>query len=169
MGAYRASPATSVVMTIQLRRYQKARSRRHDSWRTTLIWACFLYRTILTQRVGYRVQLALWRPKGRILYCRAWCLTLRRTSRTFLDKKRPTITWLDEGVTLGVVVASSCPLDWKAYLCRKAAGDIITYAGLVCGNGRHSAVKWWQSVLLVTTAGVTVSAAQEKSYDQLKK
>ena len=47
-----------------------------------------------------------------------------------LDKKEPTITWLDEGVTLGVVVASEgYPLGYEKGLPlpEKTAGDIITY------------------------------------------
>ena len=51
-----------------------------------------------------------------------------------LDKKEPAITWLDEGVTLGVVVASKgYPLDYEKGLPlpEKTDGDIITYyAGL---------------------------------------
>ena len=47
-----------------------------------------------------------------------------------LDKKEPAITWLDEGVTLGVVVASEgYPLDYEKGLPlpEKTDGDIITY------------------------------------------
>ena len=90
-----------------------------------------------------------------------------------LDKKEPTITWLDEGVTLGVVVASNgYPLDYKKGLPlpEKTAGDIITYyAGAkFAENSRELLSNGGRVYMLVTTAD-TVSAAQEKIYDQLKK
>ena len=90
-----------------------------------------------------------------------------------LDKKEPTITWLDEGVTLGVVVASEgYPLDYEKGLPlpEKTDGDIITYyAGAkFTGNSRALLSNGGRVYMLVTTAD-TVSAAQEKIYDQLKK
>ena len=90
-----------------------------------------------------------------------------------LDKKEPTITWLDEGVTLGVVVASEgYPLDYEKGLPlpEKTAGDIITYyAGAkFTGNSRALLSNGGRVYMLVTTAD-TVSAAQEKIYDQLEK
>ena len=90
-----------------------------------------------------------------------------------LDKKEPTITWLDEGVTLGVVVASEgYPLDYEKGLPlpEKTDGDIITYyAGAkFTGNSRALLSNGGRVYMLVTTAD-TVSAAQKKIYDQLKK
>ena len=90
-----------------------------------------------------------------------------------LDKKEPVITWLDEGVTLGVVVASEgYPLDYEKGLPlpKKTDGDIITYyAGAkFTENSRALLSNGGRVYMLVTTAD-TVSAAQEKIYDQLKK
>ena len=90
-----------------------------------------------------------------------------------LDKKEPTITWLDEGVTLGVVVASEgYPLDYEKGLPlpEKTASDIISYyAGVKFSeNSRVLLSNGGRVYMLVTTAD-TVSAAQKKIYDQLKK
>ena len=90
-----------------------------------------------------------------------------------LDKKEPAITWLDEGVTLGVVVASEgYPLDYEKGLPlpEKTDGDIITYyAGAkFTENSRALLSNGGRVYMLVTTAD-TVSAAQEKIYNQLKK
>ncbi|WP_219968145.1 phosphoribosylamine--glycine ligase [Streptococcus gordonii] len=90
-----------------------------------------------------------------------------------LDKKEPAITWLDEGVTLGVVVASEgYPLDYEKGLPlpEKTEGDIITYyAGAkFAENSRALLSNGGRVYMLVTTADI-VSAAQEKIYDQLKK
>ena len=90
-----------------------------------------------------------------------------------LDKKEPAITWLAEGVTLGVVVASKgYPLDYEKGLPlpEKTDGDIITYyAGAkFTENSRALLSNGGRGYMLVTTAD-TVSAAQEKIYDQLKK
>ena len=90
-----------------------------------------------------------------------------------LDKKEPTITWLDEGVTLGVVVASEgYPLDYEKGLPlpEKTASDIISYyAGVkFAENSRVLLSNGGRVYMLVTTAD-TVSAAQEKIYDQLEK
>ena len=90
-----------------------------------------------------------------------------------LDKKEPTITWLDEGVTLGVVVASEgYPLDYEKGLPlpEKTASDIISYyAGVKFSeNSRVLLSNGGRVYMLVTTAD-TVSAAQEKIYDQLEK
>ena len=90
-----------------------------------------------------------------------------------LDKKEPTITWLDEGVTLGVVVASEgYPLDYEKGLPlpEKTASDIISYyAGVkFAENSRVLLSNGGRVYMLVTTAD-TVSATQEKIYDQLEK
>ena len=90
-----------------------------------------------------------------------------------LDKKEPAITWLDEGVTLGVVVASKgYPLDYEKGLPlpEKTAGDIITYyAGAKFAENSRALLSNGGRVYMLVTTADTVSAAQEKIYDQLKK
>ena len=90
-----------------------------------------------------------------------------------LDKKEPAITWLDEGVTLGVVVASEgYPLDYEKGLPLpdKTAGDIITYyAGAKFAENSRALLSNGGRVYMLVTTADTVSAAQEKIYDQLKK
>ena len=90
-----------------------------------------------------------------------------------LDKKEPTITWLDEGVTLGVVVASEgYPLDYEKGLPlpEKTEGDIITYyAGAKFAENSRALLSNGGRVYMLVTTADTVSAAQKKIYDQLKK
>ena len=90
-----------------------------------------------------------------------------------LDKKEPAITWLDEGVTLGVVVASEgYPLDYEKGLPlpNKTAGDIITYyAGAKFAENSGELLSNGGRVYMLVTTADTVSAAQEKIYDQLEK
>ena len=90
-----------------------------------------------------------------------------------LDKKEPTITWLDEGVTLGVVVASNgYPIDYEKgiELPAKTDGDIITYyAGAKFAENSRALLSNGGRVYMLVTTADTVSAAQEKIYDQLKK
>ncbi len=90
-----------------------------------------------------------------------------------LDKKEPTITWLDEGVTLGVVVASNgYPLDYEKGLPlpNKTDGDIITYyAGAKFAENSRALLSNGGRVYMLVTTADTVSAAQEKIYDQLEK
>ena len=90
-----------------------------------------------------------------------------------LDKKEPTITWLDEGVTLGVVVASEgYPLDYEKGLPlpEKTEGDIITYyAGAKFAENSRALLSNGGRVYMLVTTADTVSAAQEKIYDQLEK
>ena len=90
-----------------------------------------------------------------------------------LDKKEPAITWLDEGVTLGVVVASEgYPLDYEKGLPLpdKTDGDIITYyAGAKFAENSRALLSNGGRVYMLVTTGDTVSAAQEGIYDQLKK
>ena len=90
-----------------------------------------------------------------------------------LDKKEPAITWLDEGVTLGVVVASEgYPLDYEKGLPlpEKTAGDIITYyAGAKFAENSRALLSNGGRVYMLVTTADTVSAAQERIYDQLKK
>ena len=90
-----------------------------------------------------------------------------------LDKKEPAITWLDEGVTLGVVVASKgYPLDYEKGLPlpEKTDGDIITYyAGAKFAENSRALLSNGGRVYMLVTTADTVSAAQEKIYEQLKK
>ena len=90
-----------------------------------------------------------------------------------LDKKEPTITWLDEEVTLGVVVASNgYPLEYEKGLPlpEKTAGDIITYyAGAKFAENSRALLSNGGRVYMLVTTADTVSAAQKKIYDQLKK
>ena len=90
-----------------------------------------------------------------------------------LDKKEPAITWLDGGVTLGVVVASEgYPLDYEKGLPLpdKTDGDIITYyAGAKFAENSRALLSNGGRVYMLVTTADTVSAAQEKIYDQLKK
>ena len=90
-----------------------------------------------------------------------------------LDKKEPTITWLDEGVTLGVVVASEgYPLDYEKGLPlpEKTEGDIITYyAGAKFAENSRALLSNGGRVYMLVTTADTVSAAQEKIYNQLEK
>lgn len=87
--------------------------------------------------------------------------------------KRPTqLTWLDKGVTLGVVVASNgYPLDYEkgVTLPEKTKGDITTYyAGArFADNSRALLSNGGRVYMLVTTAD-TVQDAQEKIYSELK-
>ncbi|CZA48918.1 phosphoribosylamine--glycine ligase [Streptococcus suis] len=87
--------------------------------------------------------------------------------------KRPTqLTWLDSGVTLGVVVASNgYPLDYEKVveLPAKTEGDITTYyAGArFAENSRALLSNGGRVYMLVTTAD-TVQDAQEKIYSELK-
>ncbi|HEM5082681.1 TPA: phosphoribosylamine--glycine ligase [Streptococcus suis] len=87
--------------------------------------------------------------------------------------KRPTqLTWLDSGVTLGVVVASNgYPLDYEkgVTLPEKTKGDITTYyAGArFAENSRALLSNGGRVYMLVTTAD-TVQEAQEKIYSELK-
>ncbi|HFI0092931.1 TPA: phosphoribosylamine--glycine ligase [Streptococcus suis] len=87
--------------------------------------------------------------------------------------KRPTqLTWLESGVTLGVVVASNgYPLDYEkgVELPAKTEGDITTYyAGArFAENSRALLSNGGRVYMLVTTAD-TVQEAQEKIYLELK-
>ncbi|MFI3150975.1 phosphoribosylamine--glycine ligase [Streptococcus suis] len=89
-----------------------------------------------------------------------------------LDGREPQITWLDSGVTLGVVVASNgYPLDYEkgVELPAKTEGDITTYyAGArFAENSRALLSNGGRVYMLVTTAD-TVQEAQEKIYSELK-
>ncbi|MGT2925460.1 phosphoribosylamine--glycine ligase [Streptococcus caviae] len=88
-----------------------------------------------------------------------------------LAGKEPDITWLDAGVTLGVVVASDgYPLAYEKGLPlpEKTDGDIITYyAGAkFTENGKALLSNGGRVYMLVTTAD-SVKAAQDKIYSKL--
>ena len=90
-----------------------------------------------------------------------------------LAGRNPDITWLDSGVTLGVVVASNgYPLAYEkeVLLPEKTGGDIITYyAGAKFdGNSQLLLSNGGRVYMLVTTAD-SVKAAQDKIYTQLNK
>ena len=90
-----------------------------------------------------------------------------------LHKRTTQMTWLDSGVTLGVVVASNgYPLDYEkgVVLPAKTEGDITTYyAGArFAENSRALLSNGGRVYMLVTTAD-TVQEAQEKIYSELKK
>ena len=89
-----------------------------------------------------------------------------------LDQKSTEVTWTDQGVTLGVVVASEgYPLDYEkgVVLPEKTEDDIITYyAGAKFDEkGRALLSNGGRVYMLVTTAD-SVKEAQEKIYAQLK-
>lgn len=88
-----------------------------------------------------------------------------------LDEKIPDITWLEDGVTLGVVVASDgYPLAYEKGIAlpAKTDGEILTYyAGArFAKNGSTLLSNGGRVYMLVTTAD-TVQAAQEKIYKEL--
>lgn len=90
-----------------------------------------------------------------------------------LDKKTPSITWREDGVTLGVVVASNgYPLDYEkgVVLPEKTDGDIITYyAGAKFDENSKALLSNGGRVYMLVTTTDTVPAAQEKIYQELAK
>ena len=90
-----------------------------------------------------------------------------------LAGKAPDITWLDAGVTLGVVVASDgYPLAYEKGLPlpEKPAGDIITYyAGAKFDEKGQALLSNGGRVYMLVTTADTVKAAQDKIYAQLDK
>lgn len=89
-----------------------------------------------------------------------------------LDQKEPDMTWLDTGVTLGVVVASNgYPLayDKGVELPSKTEEDIITYyAGAKFDENGQALLSNGGRVYMLVTTEVTVQAAQDKIYRELK-
>ncbi|HFI0677240.1 TPA: phosphoribosylamine--glycine ligase [Streptococcus suis] len=87
--------------------------------------------------------------------------------------KRPTqLTWLESGVTLGVVVASNgYPLDYEkgVVLPAKTEGDITTYyAGARFSENSRALLSNGGRVYMLVTTADTVQEAQEKIYSELK-
>lgn len=89
-----------------------------------------------------------------------------------LDQKEPEMTWLDTGVTLGVVVASNgYPLayDKGVELPSKTEEDIITYyAGAKFDENGQALLSNGGRVYMLVTTEDTVQAAQDKIYRELK-
>lgn len=89
-----------------------------------------------------------------------------------LDQKEPEMTWLDTGVTLGVVVASNgYPLayDKGVQLPSKTEEDIITYyAGAKFDENGQALLSNGGRVYMLVTTEDTVQAAQDKIYRELK-
>ncbi|HFI0345882.1 TPA: phosphoribosylamine--glycine ligase [Streptococcus suis] len=82
------------------------------------------------------------------------------------------LTWLDSGVTLGVVVASNgYPLDYEkgVELPAKTEGDITTYyAGARFAENSRALLSHGGRVYMLVTTADTVQEAQEKIYSELK-
>ena len=88
-----------------------------------------------------------------------------------LDGKEPKITWLDKGVTLGVVVASNgYPLDYEkgVKLPVKTDGDIITYyAGAKFSENSRALLSNGGRVYMLVTTADTVKETQDTIYQEL--
>lgn len=88
-----------------------------------------------------------------------------------LEGKPANITWREDGVTLGVVVASNgYPLDYEkgVVLPEKTTGDIITYyAGAKFDDNSKALLSNGGRVYMLVTTADTVPAAQEKIYAEL--
>ncbi|CAM2854265.1 phosphoribosylamine--glycine ligase [Streptococcus acidominimus] len=90
-----------------------------------------------------------------------------------LHKRQTQLTWLEDSVTLGVVVASDgYPLDYQkgVELPAKTEGDITTYyAGARFAENGGALLSDGGRVYMLVTTAATVQAAQEKIYAELKK
>ncbi|EFQ56963.1 phosphoribosylamine--glycine ligase [Streptococcus downei F0415] len=88
-----------------------------------------------------------------------------------LDGKEPNLTWTEQGVTLGVVVASEgYPLAYEkgVELPEKTSGDIITYyAGAKFAENSRALLSNGGRVYMLVTTADTVKAAQDKIYQKL--
>ena len=89
-----------------------------------------------------------------------------------LDQQPTQVTWTDQGVTLGVVVASEgYPLDYEkgVVLPEKTEDDIITYyAGAKFDEKSRALLSNGGRVYMLVTTADSVKEAQEKIYAQLK-
>lgn len=89
-----------------------------------------------------------------------------------LDQKPAELTWTDQGVTLGVVVASNgYPLDYEkgVVLSEKTSGDIITYyAGVKFDENSQALLSNGGRIYMLVTTADSVKEAQEKIYSELK-
>lgn len=88
-----------------------------------------------------------------------------------LDGKEPNLTWTEQGVTLGVVVASEgYPLAYEKgmELPEKTSGDLITYyAGAKFAENSRALLSNGGRVYMLVTTADSVKAAQEKIYQKL--
>ena len=88
-----------------------------------------------------------------------------------LDEQSTDVTWTNQGVTLGVVVASQgYPLDYKkgVPLPEKTEGDIITYyAGAKFDEKGQALLSNGGRVYMLVTTADSVKEAQEKIYAEL--
>ncbi|MGT2829265.1 phosphoribosylamine--glycine ligase [Streptococcus hillyeri] len=88
-----------------------------------------------------------------------------------LEGKPANITWHEDSVTLGVVVASNgYPLDYEkgVVLPEKTTGDIVTYyAGAKFSENSKALLSNGGRVYMLVTTADTVPAAQEKIYAEL--
>ncbi|MGT2716259.1 phosphoribosylamine--glycine ligase [Streptococcus respiraculi] len=88
-----------------------------------------------------------------------------------LAGKVPAFTWLETGVTLGVVVASEgYPLAYEkgVHLPEKTSGDIKTYYAGASLNADQELVSNGGRVYMLVTTQDTVSQAQKTIYQQLE-
>ncbi|MEW4354890.1 phosphoribosylamine--glycine ligase [Streptococcus pneumoniae] len=89
-----------------------------------------------------------------------------------LAGKVPAFTWLERGVTLGVVVASEgYPLAYEkgVRLPEKTSGEIETYYAGASLNAEQELVSNGGRVYMLVTTQDTVSQAQKVIYQQLQK
>lgn len=88
-----------------------------------------------------------------------------------LDGKEPNLIWTEQGVTLGVVVASEgYPLAYEKgmELPEKTSGDLITYyAGAKFAENSRALLSNGGRVYMLVTTADSVKEAQEKIYQKL--
>lgn len=88
-----------------------------------------------------------------------------------LEGREPEMTWVDNGVTLGVVVASDgYPLayDKGIRLPEKTSGDVVTYYAGAAFNEDKALVSNGGRVYMLVTTKDTVAEARTSIYDQLE-
>lgn len=88
-----------------------------------------------------------------------------------LEGKVPAFTWLEEGVTLGVVVASKgYPLDYEkgVLLPAKTSGEVETYYAGTKRNAAQALVSNGGRVYMLVTTQENVPQAQQVIYQQLE-
>lgn len=88
-----------------------------------------------------------------------------------LEGREPEMTWVDNGVTLGVVVASNgYPLayDKGVRLPEKTSGDVVTYYAGAAFNEDKALVSNGGRVYMLVTTKDTVAEARTTIYTQLE-
>lgn len=88
-----------------------------------------------------------------------------------LEGREPEMTWVDNGVTLGVVVASNgYPLayDKGVRLPEKTSGDVVTYYAGAAFNEDKALVSNGGRVYMLVTTKDTVAKARPTIYTQLE-